>query len=80
MNHCPLPHRSVTIFTGYCAALSSGEIPEGFGFMSVIEVRMHTIYQGKRDEFVELFDKVPLPAQREFDVIAVQPTPGSAIR
>lgn len=39
--------------------------------MSVIEVRIYTIHEGKRDEFVKLFDEVLLPAQREFglDVI-----------
>jgi hypothetical protein len=41
--------------------------------MSVIEVRIHTIHQGKRDEFVTRFDEVPLPAQREF-------APGPAIQ
>jgi NIPSNAP len=34
--------------------------------MSVIEVRIYTIHQGKRDEFVKLYDEVLLPAQREF--------------
>jgi hypothetical protein len=34
--------------------------------MSVIEVRIHTIHQGKRDEFVKLYDEVLLPAQRQF--------------
>jgi hypothetical protein len=34
--------------------------------MSVIEVRIYRIHDGVRDEFVELFDEVLLPAQREF--------------
>jgi hypothetical protein len=39
--------------------------------MSVIRVRIYTIHQGKRDEFVMLFDEVPLPAQREFGLDAI---------
>jgi len=34
--------------------------------MAVIEVRIYTIHEGKREEFVELYDQVLLPAQREF--------------
>ncbi len=34
--------------------------------MSVIEVRIYTIHEGKRDEFVTLYDEVLLPAQREY--------------
>ncbi len=34
--------------------------------MSVIEVRIYTIEEGKRDEFVKLYDEVLLPAQRRF--------------
>jgi NIPSNAP protein len=34
--------------------------------MSVIELRMYTIHEGRRDEFVRLYDEVLLPAQREF--------------
>jgi hypothetical protein len=34
--------------------------------MSVSEVRISTIHEGKRHEFVRLFDEVLLPAQREF--------------
>lgn len=39
--------------------------------MSVSEVRISTIHEGKRHEFVRPFDEVRLPAQREFrlDVI-----------
>jgi hypothetical protein len=37
--------------------------------MSVIEVRIYTIREGKRDEFVKLYDEVLLPAQREFGVL-----------
>ena len=39
--------------------------------MSVIEVRIYTIHEGERDEFVKLFDEILLPAQRKFglDVI-----------
>jgi NIPSNAP len=33
--------------------------------MSVIEVRIYTIREGKRDEFVKLFDEVLVDAQRE---------------
>jgi quinol monooxygenase YgiN len=33
--------------------------------VSVIEVRIYTIHEGKRDEFVKLFDEVLAPAQRE---------------
>jgi hypothetical protein len=39
--------------------------------MSVIEVRICTIHQGKRNEFVKLFDEVLLPAQREFGLDVV---------
>lgn len=34
--------------------------------MSVIEIRIYTIHEGKRDEFVKLYDEVLLPAQRRF--------------
>jgi hypothetical protein len=34
--------------------------------MAVIEVRIYTIHQGKREEFVKLYDEVLLPAQRQF--------------
>ena len=34
--------------------------------MAVIEVRIYTIHQGKREEFVKLYDGVLLPAQRRF--------------
>jgi hypothetical protein len=34
--------------------------------VSVIEVRIYTIHEGKREEFVRLYDEVLLPAQREF--------------
>jgi hypothetical protein len=34
--------------------------------MAVVEVRIYTIHDGKRDEFVKLYDEVLLPAQREF--------------
>ena len=34
--------------------------------MAVIEVRIYTIHQGKREEFVKLYDEVLLPAQRRF--------------
>jgi NIPSNAP len=34
--------------------------------VSVIELRIYTIHEGKRDEFVKLYDEVLLPAQREF--------------
>jgi hypothetical protein len=34
--------------------------------MSLIEVRIYRIHQGKRDEFVKLYDEFLLPAQREF--------------
>lgn len=34
--------------------------------MAVIEVRIYTIQQGKRDAFVKLYDEVLLPAQRRF--------------
>jgi NIPSNAP len=34
--------------------------------MSVIELRIYTIHEGKRDEFVKLYDEVLLPAQRKF--------------
>jgi hypothetical protein len=52
MNHCPLPHGSATIFTDYCTVFQE-EIPGRLGLMSVIEVRIYTIHDGKRDEFVE---------------------------
>jgi hypothetical protein len=58
MNHCPLPHRSANILTGYCR-LFQGRISGGLGPMSVIEVRIYTLHEGKRDEIL-------LPAQREF--------------
>jgi hypothetical protein len=31
--------------------------------MSVIEVRIYTIHEGRREEFVKLYDQVVLPAQ-----------------
>jgi NIPSNAP len=34
--------------------------------MSVIEVRIYTIHEGMRDEFVKLYDEVLLPAQQRF--------------
>lgn len=34
--------------------------------MSVIELRIYTIHEGKRDEFVKLYDEVLLPAQRKY--------------
>jgi NIPSNAP len=34
--------------------------------VSVIEVRIYTIHEGKREEFVRLYDEILLPAQREF--------------
>jgi hypothetical protein len=34
--------------------------------VSVIEVRIYTIHEGKREEFVKLYDEVLLPAQRRF--------------
>jgi len=34
--------------------------------MAVIEVRIYTIHQGRREEFVKLYDEVLLPAQRQF--------------
>jgi hypothetical protein len=64
MNPCPLPHHSATIFTSYCTVFqekNSGRL----GPMSVIEVRIYTIHEGKREEFVKLFDEVLLPAQRQ---------------
>lgn len=36
--------------------------------MAVIEVRIYTIHQGKREEFVKLYDEVLLPAQRQFGI------------
>ncbi|MGH3648384.1 MAG: NIPSNAP family protein [Micromonosporaceae bacterium] len=34
--------------------------------MSVIELRIYTIHEGKRDEFVKLYDEVLLPAQQKY--------------
>jgi len=34
--------------------------------MSVIEVRIYTIHEGRREEFVKLYDEVLLPAQHAF--------------
>jgi hypothetical protein len=34
--------------------------------MSVIEVRIYTIHEGRREEFVKLYDRVVLPAQHAF--------------
>ena len=36
--------------------------------MAVIEVRIYTIHQGKREEFVKLYDEVLLAAQRQFGI------------
>jgi hypothetical protein len=66
MNHCPRSHRSVTIFIGYCAVFSGKKFRGRLGLMSVIRVRIYTIHQGKREEFVKLYDEVLLPAQRQF--------------
>jgi len=62
MNHCPLPHRSATIFTSYCTVSSEKEFRGRLGPMSLIEVRTYTIHEGKREEFVKRFDEVLLPA------------------
>jgi len=34
--------------------------------MAVIEVRIYTVHEGKRDEFVKLYDEVLLPAQEKY--------------
>ena len=34
--------------------------------MAVVEVRIYTVHEGKRDEFVKLYDEVLLPAQQQF--------------
>jgi hypothetical protein len=34
--------------------------------MSVVEVRIYTIHEGRREEFVKLYDEVLLPAQHAF--------------
>jgi hypothetical protein len=41
--------------------------------MSVIEVRIYTIVEGKRDAFVKLYDEVLLPAQQAFGLDVLGP-------
>ena len=45
--------------------------------MAVIEVPIYTIHEGKREEFVELYEAL---IKGSDNVIAVEPTPGSAIQ
>jgi hypothetical protein len=65
MNPCPLPHRSVTIFFGYCTAFSGKEFPGKARPNVGDRGSIYTIHEGKREEFVKLFDEVLLPARRQ---------------
>jgi hypothetical protein len=92
MNRCPLPRRSANILTGYCR-LFQGRILGGLGPMSVIEVRIYTLHdsqqerQRKWDEFYgskrwrqRLGPRANPLMKDSSNVIAVEPTPGSAIQ